>query len=152
MARRERSAGVVLFRDDPKAEGGREFLLLDYGRYWDFPKGHLEPGEDDQTAALRELKEEAGITDARLLPGFAHEIVYYFRDRSKGLIRKEVVFFLASTRTRDVTVSHEHVGYAFLPLRQAMTRLTYPNAKAVLQAAADRLATLPASQADTMSA
>jgi len=151
MARRERSAGVILFRNNLRVEGGREFLLLDYGRYWDYPKGHLEPGEDDQTAALRELKEETGISDAKLLPAFAHEIVYYFRDRSKGLIRKEVVFFLASSNSHDVTISHEHVGFAFLPLQEAMARLTYPNAKAVLQAAAEHLALSLSPQADTMS-
>jgi len=140
MAREERSAGVVLFRADPDSPGGRVFLLLDYGRYWDYAKGHVEPGEDDLTAALRELQEETGITDATVLPDFRHDITYFFRDRKKGLIRKTVTFFLASTSATDVTLSHEHVGYDFLPFDQALTRLNYPNAKATLQAAQDHLA------------
>jgi 8-oxo-dGTP pyrophosphatase MutT (NUDIX family) len=139
MAREERSAGVVLFRADPDAPGGRVFLLLDYGRYWDYPKGHVEAGEDDLTAALRELHEETGIADAALLPDFRHDITYFFRDRKKGLIRKTVTFFLASTRSTGVTLSHEHVGHTFLPFEQALARLNYPNAKATLQAAQDFL-------------
>jgi bis(5'-nucleosidyl)-tetraphosphatase len=139
MAREERSAGVVLFRADPDSPGGRVFLLLDYGRYWDYPKGHVEKGEDDLAAALRELEEETGITDAQLLPDFRHDITYFFRDRKKGLIRKTVTFFLASTESTTVKLSHEHVGYEFLPFNEALERLNYPNAKGILQAAQEHL-------------
>ncbi len=142
MAREERSAGVVLFRDEPRSSHNpisRVFLLLDYGRYWDYPKGHVEKGEDDLAAALRELQEETGIIGPRLVGDFRHDITYYFRDRKKGLIRKTVVFFLASTESTEVTLSHEHVGYAFVPFDEALTRLTYPNARGILQAAQDHL-------------
>lgn len=141
MAREERSAGVVLFRADGGVDGNpsRSFLLLDYGRYWDYAKGHVEAGEDDLTAALRELREETGIDDALLVGEFRHDITYFFRDRKKGLIRKTVTFFLASTESSNVTLSDEHVGYAFLPFDEAFARLSYPNAKGILQAAQDHL-------------
>src|SRR5947208_17122345 len=102
MARRERSAGVVVYRIDPEAPGRRLYLLLDYGRYWDYPKGHLEAGEDDRTAALRELREETGIADVAIDPGFAREIVYFFKHPKRGVIRKEVIFFAGETRMKDV--------------------------------------------------
>lgn len=139
MAREERSAGVVLFRADPHGDQERVYLLLDYGRYWDYPKGHVEKGEDDLTAALRELREETALTDAHVMPDFRHDITYFFRDRKKGLIRKTVTFFLAFTKSFDVTLSHEHVGHAFLPFDEALARLSYPNAKGILQAAHDHL-------------
>lgn len=127
----ERSAGIILFREDAER---RLFLLLDYGRYWDYPKGHVEPGEDDPTAALRELAEETGITDAQILPGFSFPITYYFRHPKKGLVRKTVMFFLARTSTERVTISDEHVGHIWLPATEALDKVKYPTAKKVFRA------------------
>ena len=137
-ARLERSAGVVCFRDGP---GGRAFLVLDHGTHRDFPKGHLEPGESDRDAALRELGEETGIgpADVELLDGFAREIGYYFRDRKKRLIKKTVAFFLGRTAATQVKVSHEHVGGAFLPADEALATVTHAGPRAVLRAAIEFL-------------
>lgn len=143
MTRNERSAGAIIYRAAPDDPGKHLFLLLDYGRHWDFPKGHLEAGEDDRTAALRELAEETGIADVRLDPAFKHEIEYYFRDKKGRLIRKTVAFFLGRTPTDAVHLSHEHVGYAFLAYPDAVGRVTYANAREVLALAAKHLATVP---------
>ena len=135
MARHERSAGFVIYHLCP--DGSHEFLLLDYGRHWDFPKGHVENGETDLMAAIRELREETGITDAKVVAGFKHEVGYFFRDRKKGLINKKVVFFLGATEAtpNDIVISHEHEGYAFFPYEAAIRRTTFPTAREVLRLA-----------------
>ncbi len=71
----EVSAGVVLFR----TRASREYLILDYGSHWDFPKGHMEAGEDPLATARRELREETGIQDARLISGYLERMRYYYR-------------------------------------------------------------------------
>jgi len=131
-ARTERSAGVILVRD---SVAGRRFLLLDYGRYWDYPKGHVEQGEDERAAAQRELAEETGISDARFIDGFEHEVAYFFRHPNRGLVRKTVVFFLAYTETEAVKLSHEHVGFEWASGEEAMGKLGFKTARQVLQAA-----------------
>lgn len=147
MAVHERSAGFILYRVEPgdgPAAGRVRYLLLDYGRHWDFPKGHVEKGEDDLGAATRETDEETGITDLRVVPGFRHEIAYFFRHKAKGLIRKTVVFYLAEARAgQQVKLSHEHKGYAFEPFEPALRRVTYASAKQVLRAADAYLAAHP---------
>lgn len=140
MALNQRSAGIIIFRTDRRTKAGRFYLLLDYGRFWDYPKGHVEKGEDDLTAALRELKEETGIEDARLVEDFRHEIQYFFRDKSRGLIRKTVAFFLAETSAREIQISHEHSGFEFLPYEAALKKVTYPTAKQTLKKAESFLA------------
>ena len=124
---REISAGVILVRNQPQ----REYLLLDYGSHWDFPKGHIEPGEDPQTTAARELQEETGIRDARIVPGFKESMRYFYRKAGEGML-KVVIFFLAETPTGEVTLSHEHSGYVWLPYEDALKRLTFKNARDLL--------------------
>ncbi len=71
---RVRAAGVLLMTRQPP----RRFLLMRHPRRWDLPKGHVDEGEDFQTAARRELTEETGIDPAvcQFDPAFAYEIAY----------------------------------------------------------------------------
>jgi bis(5'-nucleosidyl)-tetraphosphatase len=132
MTKFERSAGVIVYRVEA---GKRLYLLLDYGKHWEYPKGHIENGEDEKAAALRELAEETGISDARLSDEFRRQINYFFRDKHKNLIRKEVVFFVAETETSEVKLSHEHVDYDFLPLEDAKRKLSFKSSRQLLEAA-----------------
>jgi 8-oxo-dGTP pyrophosphatase MutT (NUDIX family) len=57
------------------------------------PKGHIEPGESRRQAALREVHEEAGPTDLKVLADLGHQIVkfdwqghHYIRDESYFLM------------------------------------------------------------------
>ena len=139
MSRNHRSAGFVIFRRS--ADNGLEYLLLDYGRHWDFTKGHVEKGEDDLAAAIRELKEETSLQNPTPTPGFHHEINYYFRDRRHQLVHKTVIFFLAEVGHGQVRLSDEHVGSAYLPFDAAMKRLTYASSREILRLAQAHLET-----------
>lgn len=125
------SAGFILYC---VKDGVRKFLLLQYiGKYWDLPKGKIEKGETKEEAALRELKEETGLT-AKIIPGFQTDLEYFFKQ--KGVLhRKTVYFFIGETDSEDVTLSDEHIGYTWLPYEEAVEKLTYANAKKVMQQA-----------------
>ena len=140
MVHQERSAGVIVFRLAGERRDVARFLLLNYGKYWDYAKGHVEKGEDDQTAARRELREETGIASVGLIDGFSHEIAYFFRSK-RGLVRKSVMFFLGRVESNIVQLSEEHVGYEWLESDAAMDRLTYSGAKEVLHSAREFLMT-----------
>jgi len=134
--KKERSAGIVLFLE--KSEGNR-YLLLNYPTgHWDFVKGKIEHGETEHQTALRETKEETGISDLEFIDGFKENINYNFQYEGE-LIYKEVVFFLAKTKTETVIVSHEHLSYTWLDYKNAVEKTTYQNAKDILSKANDLL-------------
>jgi 8-oxo-dGTP pyrophosphatase MutT (NUDIX family) len=133
---REFSAGFILMRKTP---AGPVYLLLDYGKHWDYPKGHLEEGETAWQAAVRELREETGIRQVDRVTRFQRDMHYFFVSSKKGPITKTVTYFLGETRTLEVVVSDEHSGYAWLAYEDAMQRLTYENAREMLRAAHEAL-------------
>lgn len=125
----ETSAGIVLFR---KADSKILFLLLHYpSGHWDFVKGKMEKGESMHATAIRETREETGITDIALLNGFEEWIEYNFQFQGE-LVHKRVVFFLAETKTKEVLISHEHLDYTWMDYQTAMEKTTFANAKSVL--------------------
>ena len=134
--KKERSSGIVLFLEKPE---GIHFLLLNYPTgHWDFIKGKIEQGETEHQTAVRETKEETGISDLEFIDGFKEKINYNFQYEGE-LIYKEVVFFLAKTKTESVMVSHEHLGYTWLDYKNAIEKTTYQNAKDILSKANDLL-------------
>lgn len=126
----ERSAGVVLFRETPS---GKMYLLLNYpSGHWDFVKGNREKGEDLIQTVIREIKEETGISDVQFIEGFEDKIEYHYQ-RDRELVHKEVIFFLARTKTSGVIISHEHLGFVWLGFNDALKKLTYKNAQNIMK-------------------
>ncbi len=125
----ETSAGIVLFR---KEDSKNLFLLLHYpSGHWDFVKGKMEKGESTHETAIREAKEETGITDITFLENFEEWIKYDFQYQGE-LVHKKVVFFLAETKTKEVMISHEHLDYTWMDYNTSMEKTTFDNAKTVL--------------------
>lgn len=134
----EKSAGAVIFR---KENNKIFYLLLHYPssakstkNYWDLPKGHIEKGEKEIDTAKREVEEETGLKDLKFIDGFEEWIRYFFRFEGKNIL-KFVTFYLAKTKTKDVKISEEHLGYSWLGYEKALEKLTFKNAKEILQKA-----------------
>jgi len=133
---REKSCGAVVYL---KREEQTKYLLLNYAAgHWDFVKGNVEANETEKETVLRELKEETAITDAKFIEDFKETIAYFYR-RQGLTVNKEVVFFTMETHTEKVVISFEHIGYIWLDYKHAMEKLSFKNAKDVLQKAHDFL-------------
>jgi 8-oxo-dGTP pyrophosphatase MutT (NUDIX family) len=135
---REKSAGAIIYR---KEDGKIYYLLLHYpginrkGGHWEFAKGHIEEGEDYFKTVKREVAEETGLKDIRIIPGFKEHIKYFFKqkkvsgDKKTAWIFKLVTFFVAETKTKEIKLSPEHIGFVWLPYEEALKKITYKNSK-----------------------
>ena len=106
-----RSCGFLIFRRQPKIE----FLLMKHAKRLDIPKGHIDPGETDEQAALRELIEETGIaeSDIQIDPDFLYQNQYEVnlkRYGDKPVMKTLIVYLAELVREVDV-VATEHEGH-----------------------------------------
>lgn len=132
------SAGIVIYRRD---KDGIKFLLLYHGgRYWNFAKGHLEENERSFEAAIREVREETGLEKNELFLRRDFRINdHFFFTQEKQRIFKIVIYYLAETRKKEIKISDEHQGFAWLPYEEARRLLMYPQLKNILRKANDAI-------------
>ncbi len=140
----EVSAGGIVFKRTFK--GPRLGLILDpYGK-WAFAKGHVEKGETIKAAALREVREEMGLKNLRLLKPIG-DIKYWFHDRyrpkTKGrLIHKVVHYFLMETpRTEHSSPQHKEKIHQviWLPINKVKKFSGYRDIATVLEKAIEMI-------------
>lgn len=107
----EASGLVVLTRSSPQ-----KVLLLQHADRWDFPKGHLDNGEDRLTAALRETQEETGIACncIEVDTSFQYSIEYPIRGSRRGDYWKRVTYFLGYIDAPVPIHLTEHIGFCWL--------------------------------------
>lgn len=144
---REKSAGVILFRRNPQ-EGIQYFCLYLRKDYWNFPKGHIEPGESEEDCVRRELFEETGIKDIRLIDGWRQQTQFIYKETHREppeMVKKDLVLYLAEAGM-DVRVDllvkegqgEKINGYAWLDYKTANKYLKFKNLREIL-AEADSL-------------
>jgi 8-oxo-dGTP diphosphatase len=119
-----RAAGAVVTR---KGGSAREVLLVHRPKYddWSFPKGKLDPGEHQVTAAVREVAEETGL-DVRLGPALTPQ-----RYRMSNGRWKHVDYWTATVLGSDdvsrYRPNEEIDAVEWVPWKAAPSRLSYPH-------------------------
>ena len=126
------SAGAILFRD---TRGQREYLLLkSRPGDWEFPKGGVEGNEELQQTAIREVTEESGIEQFRLIDGFREEYDYVF-EADGNTIHKTVHLFVAHSFEASAEISNEHRDLQWRDYDQAINTITQDGPREILRQA-----------------
>ena len=144
-ARNETSAGGVVYRmasDDAGTARPLFLLIRDSYQNWGFPKGHLEPGELPEAAALREVAEETGLTDIEPR-GTIDTIDWHFRFRGR-LIHKVCHFFLMESAQADTSPQRDEgiTACRWAAFPEALETISYDNARQVLRRASELVGVL----------
>ncbi len=110
---KEISVGAVIFRRENKVE----FLIVKRAdnNKWEFPKGHMESGEAEIDTLKRELKEEAGFTNFRVIDGF-REVINYTTKRNT---ERMLVYYLVAS-SQEFKISDEHTEFKWVIADEAV--------------------------------
>jgi 8-oxo-dGTP pyrophosphatase MutT (NUDIX family) len=137
---REVSAGGVVYR---RTDAGAIEVVLASRRTrrgdlaWGLAKGGIEDGESREAAAIREVREETGLT-AEIEGDLGDTKYMYVWEDVK--IRKTVHFFLMRCTGGDVDDRDDEMEeIRWFPLERALKRAAYRGERDVLKRAADRL-------------
>ena len=132
----QHSAGGVAYRNAGNALELAIIRTTEEGR-WQLPKGIVDLGETVEQAALREVREEAGITCEVLEP--IDTIEYWFvgsYDGPKKRYHKKVSFFLMKYLSGDVADhDHEVTEARWVSFEDAIEMLAFKNEKDVVEKA-----------------
>lgn len=107
---------LVLLRPGRLGPGGRAELRL--------PKGHIEPGESARQAALREVHEEAGLSQMRVLQPLGHQTVE-FDWQDAHHIRQERYFLMHTSSEGRKELSEKQFEPIWLTWDEALLQLTF---------------------------
>jgi len=95
-----------------------EYLFIFRRGKWDLPKGKLDEGEDFETAAIREVQEECGITHIEL--GDLYHLSYHIYEENNDWILKQTNWYLMKSEEKNLIPQLEEgiTQTAWLPTSQ----------------------------------
>jgi 8-oxo-dGTP pyrophosphatase MutT (NUDIX family) len=141
--RQQVSAGGVAYRGTgAQVEIALISVAAPAGPRWQLPKGLVDPGETPQVAAIREVREEAGITAELVAPIETIDYWYVASEAGQSVrFHKFVHFFLLAYVSGDVSQhDHEVLEAAWCPLDEALQRLAFPGERRVVELARELIA------------
>ena len=121
---RETTAGGAVFRKDTK--GNVEILLTqDAKDRWTIAKGHIEPGETPRQTAEREIREETGLKEMKVLNHLGKTQFRYRRQNSLVLMTMHIFLVKALGDTNKLQKEEWMNGIGWFPFAEALDKVEY---------------------------
>jgi 8-oxo-dGTP diphosphatase len=133
------SSGGVIFR---RRKNSVEIAMVAVkeSSVWCLPKGLIDKGETPETAALREVSEEAGLKGS-IIEKLGEISYWYYLKEENARCRKTVHFFLMEYVGGDVANHDREVdSAAWIPIDEAVKKASYKGEREMIEKARERVA------------
>lgn len=120
----ETTSGGIVFRRTDK--GALELLLIrDAKNRWTIPKGHVEPGEEPKDTAEREIQEETGLQEMKVMNWLGKVNFRYRRGHTLVLMTMHIYLVQGLGDTDTLTAEDWMSGIEWLPANEAIDKIAY---------------------------
>lgn len=120
----ETTAGGIIWRRNNSNE--LELLLIQDAKHrWTIPKGHVEPGEEPKQTAEREIREETGLQDMKVLSWLGKVNFRYRRNHTLVLMTMHIYLVHALGKTHQLKGEDWLSDMQWLPAKEAIDKIAY---------------------------
>ncbi|MDD5634432.1 MAG: NUDIX hydrolase [Candidatus Omnitrophica bacterium] len=130
MEKQFAAGGVVIKRNGKDL---RVLLIKDGYGHWTWPKGHIERGETPELAAVREVGEETGLKNCRILQEIGRQ-EYYFTLGSKRIFKTVHIYLMELTGEDKLIVQTAEIQEAaWFGEKEALDKVEYPGSRELVE-------------------
>ncbi len=131
MKETQTGGGVVI------GPAGKVLVVNQNGLSWSLPKGHIDPGEDAKKAAVREIKEESGISKLKFLKELGsykrHKIGLDPNVDDKSELKNITMFLFITSETELAPEDPDNPEARWVDINDVAKLLTHPKDKAFFE-------------------
>ncbi len=122
----ETTSGGIVFRRNPNKGGRVEILLIqDAKNRWTIPKGHVEPNEEPRQTAEREIREETGLQEMKVLNWLGKVGFRYRRGPTLVLMTMHIYLVHGLGKTNQLNPEDWLNDIRWFPVNQAIDKIAY---------------------------
>lgn len=122
---REPTAGGIVWRRNKKTKEIEILLTQDSRDRWTIPKGHIEKGETARQTAEREVREETGLKEMKVMNWIGKVNFRYRRQSSLVLMTTQIYLIQGLGNTNDLKKEHWMNGIGWIKANDALEKIEY---------------------------